>query len=87
MFNYKDKAGYTFTVSSCGYLDWGVQISAPAGEILLDNPCILSAECYGEDELSDPEFLKDLAEEMIEECFMIYMQENMVELPSPSSFV
>ena len=86
MYRYTDRAGYQFTVSDCGFLDWGVSVYAPTGEILLDNPHILSSECYGEEDLSDPEVLKDLANEMIEECYMIYMIENMVELPAPSSF-
>ena len=87
MCNYTDKAGWSLTVSSCGFLDWGVSICAPTGETLLDSPHCLSADSYSAEELADPETFKVLAQEMFEEVYMCYMVENMDDIPAPSCFV
>ena len=45
--------GYTLTVFSSMYLDWGLTITRPDGTELMSNPHCLSSEVYGASPPSD----------------------------------
>ena len=44
---HKTKDGYTLTVYSTMYLDWGLTITRPDGTELMSNPHCLSCDLYG----------------------------------------